>query len=566
MKKTWWKESVVYEIYPRSFCDSNGDGIGDLNGITGKLDYLSDLGINVIWLAPVYKSPNDDNGYDISDYRDIMDEFGTMEDYDHLLEEAHKRGIKIVMDLVANHTSDEHAWFVESRSSRDNDKRDYYIWRDPVDGKEPTNWGSCFGGSAWEWDEKTGQYYLHCFSRKQPDLNWDNPRVREEVFDLMRFWCEKGIDGFRMDVISMISKKPDFVDAPVDDGIYGNTSLEVSYGPHLHEYLKEMNQKVLARYDLMTVGECGGVTTEHAKKIANAEGTELGMVFQFEHVSVDGGPDGKWYKKPMPLPALKENLSKWQRELDGRAWNSLFFGNHDQPRIVSRIGDNSPISAKAAAVALYSMQGTPYLYQGEELGMTNYPFKGIEDYDDLECINAYHQIVEAGFRDPEELLEAIAYKSRDNARTPMQWSDEENAGFTTGTPWFHINPNYREINAKSQIYDPDSVYSFYKRYFALRTDSPWKNLLVYGKYQLLAPEDEAVFAYIRYADEQKLLVVCNLSAADRTFEVPESVQIDPSLSLLINPDESQLLISTYKDSRLSRTLLLRPWEAGIWAV
>lgn len=558
MKKAWWKESVVYEIYTRSFCDTNGDGIGDLNGVTSKLDYLKELGINVIWLAPVYQSPNDDNGYDISDYRNIMTEFGSMADFDHLLEEAHKRGIRIVMDLVANHSSDEHAWFMESRSSKDNDKRDYYIWRDAVDGKEPTNWGSCFGGSAWEWDETTGQYYLHCFSKKQPDLNWDNPKVREEIFDIMKFWCDKGIDGFRMDVISMISKKPVLVDAPLENGLYGNVGLEVSYGPNLHDYLQEMNQKVLSKYDIMTVGECGGVTTEHARCLANSEGTELGMVFQFEHVGLDGGKEDKWCKRPFPIRDLKENLSKWQYELDEVAWNSLFMGNHDQPRIVSRLGDNSPISAKAAAVCLYSMQGTPYLYQGEELGMTNYPFKGIEDYDDIECINAYHQLVNAGVRESEELLEAIAYKSRDNARTPMQWSAEENAGFTTGNPWFSINPNYKEINAAAQVNDPDSVYSFYKELIHLRTKSPWKDILVYGKYQLLDPEDENVFSYLRSWEGQQLLVVCNLSPEKQSFLLPENIDFAGC--------NEKSLISTCKESKLALEMELKPWEAAIFDV
>ena len=557
MKKIWWKESVVYEIYPRSFYDSDGDGIGDLNGITGKLDYLKELGIDVIWLAPVYQSPNDDNGYDISDYRNIMDEFGNMEDYDHLLEEAHERGIKIVMDLVANHSSDEHAWFIESRSSRDNDKRDYYIWRDAVDGKEPTNWGSCFGGSAWEWDEKTGQYYLHCFSKKQPDLNWDNPKVREEIFDIMKFWCDKGIDGFRMDVIAMISKKPEFVDAPILEGPYGDVGVEVSYGPHLNEYLQEMNQKVLSKYDLMTVGECGGVTTEFAKQLANEEGTELGMVFQFEHVALDCTEAGRWCKMPFPIKALKENLTKWQKNLDGFAWNSLFMGNHDQPRINSRLGDESALSAKAIAVMLYSMQGTPYLYQGEELGMTNYPFQGIEEYNDIESINAFHQLVNAGLREPEELLVGIAYKSRDNARTPMQWSAEKNAGFTTGKPWFTINPNYTTINAAAQVNDPQSVYSFYKEYLHFRKDPMWKEVMVYGTYELLDPEHEAVYAYTREAQSQKLLVVCNMSARDQVFEAGEVAG---------ERKGEKALISNYPDSALAGTLMLRPWEASIFDI
>ena len=441
MNKTWWKESVVYQIYPRSFCDSNGDGIGDLKGIQSKLDYLKELGINVIWMSPVYKSPNDDNGYDISDYQDIMTEFGTMAYFDELLAAAHERGIRIVMDLVVNHTSDEHPWFIESRSSKENPKRDYYIWREPVDGHEPNNWGSAFSGSAWEWDEKTQMYYLHCFSKKQPDLNWENPKVRDDVFAMMDWWCQKGIDGFRMDVISMISKKEGLPDVPTDGGLYGNCMYGTCNGPHVHEYLQEMNQKVLSKYDLMTVGECAGVTIEEAKKYANAEGTELNMVFQFEHTSLDSGTMDKWCKKPIPLKELKENLSKWETELEGKAWNSLYFCNHDQPRIVSRLGDDSPLSAKCIATVLHMMQGTPYVYQGEELGMTNCPFGSIENYMDLESINAYHELTEAGLRQPEELLECIAYKSRDNARTPMQWNSGKNGGFTEGTPWIMVNPN-----------------------------------------------------------------------------------------------------------------------------
>ena len=446
MNKKWWKESVVYQIYPRSFCDSNGDGIGDLQGIISKLDYLKELGINVIWMSPVYKSPNDDNGYDIADYQDIMEEFGTMADFDELLAAAHQRGIKIVMDLVVNHTSDEHAWFVESRSSKENDKRDYYIWREAKDGKEPNNWGSCFSGSAWQWDETTQMYYLHCFSKKQPDLNWDNPKVRDEVFNMMTWWCEKGIDGFRMDVISMISKPDGLPDAPVAEGALYADSMVTCNGPHVHEYLQEMNQRVLSKYDIMTVGECAGVTIEHAKKYANAEGTELNMVFQFEHVGLDAGLENKWHKDKIKLPELKENLTKWQKELDQVAWNSIFFCNHDQPRVVSRLGDDSPESAKCIATMLHLMQGTPYVYQGEELGMTNCPFGLIENYRDIESINAYYELTEAGLRQPEELLSCIAYKGRDNARTPMQWNDQENAGFTTGTPWIMVNPNYKEIN------------------------------------------------------------------------------------------------------------------------
>ena len=534
MNKKWWKESVVYQIYPRSFCDSNGDGIGDLQGIISKLDYLKELGINVIWMSPVYKSPNDDNGYDIADYQDIMEEFGTMADFDELLAAAHQRGIKIVMDLVVNHTSDEHAWFVESRSSKENDKRDYYIWREAKDGKEPNNWGSCFSGSAWQWDETTQMYYLHCFSKKQPDLNWDNPKVRDEVFNMMTWWCEKGIDGFRMDVISMISKPDGLPDAPVAEGALYADSMVTCNGPHVHEYLQEMNQRVLSKYDIMTVGECAGVTIEHAKKYANAEGTELNMVFQFEHVGLDAGLENKWHKDKIKLPELKENLTKWQKELDQVAWNSIFFCNHDQPRVVSRLGDDSPESAKCIATMLHMMQGTPYVYQGEELGMTNCPFGPIENYRDIESINAYYELTEAGLRQPEELLSCIAYKGRDNARTPMQWNDQENAGFTTGTPWIMVNPNYKEINVEKELADPDSVFHYYQKLISLRRNSKWSELIVYGDYELLLPEDEHVFAYTRSLGDQKLLVLCNMSDQEVSVALPENVAADVKEVLITN--------------------------------
>ena len=559
MKQAWWKESVVYQIYPRSFCDSNGDGIGDLRGILSKLDYLKELGINVIWMSPVYKSPNDDNGYDISDYQDIMDEFGTMEDFDNLLAAAHERGIRIVMDLVVNHTSDEHKWFVESRSSRDNPKRDFYIWREAKDGHEPNNWGSAFSGSAWQWDETTQMYYLHCFSKKQPDLNWDNPKVRDAVFDMMTWWCEKGIDGFRMDVISMISKPEGLPDMPVGEGqLYGDTMAPggTCNGPHVHEYLQEMNRRVLSHYDLMTVGECAGVDIPNAKRYANCDGSELSMVFQFEHVGLDSGSANKWCTDKISLRALKENLSKWQYELNGVAWNSLFFCNHDQPRIVSRLGDNSPKSAKCIATVLHMMQGTPYVYQGEELGMTNCPFGSIKNYRDIESINAYHELTESGLRQPEELLECIAYKSRDNARTPMQWDDSANAGFTTGKPWIMVNPNYTAINAKAELADPDSVFHYYQKLIGLRRQSKWKNEIVYGDYQLLAPEDPEVFSYLRRRGKTTLLVVCNLSPNNRDFVVPDGVMWD----------NAELLISNDETPELTKTLHLTPWQAAVWAL
>ena len=548
MKKAWWKEAVVYQIYPRSFCDSNGDGIGDLNGITSKLDYLKELGIDVIWLSPVYKSPNDDNGYDISDYEDIMTEFGTMDDFDKMLAAAHERGIKIVMDLVVNHTSDEHPWFVESRSSKDNEKRDYYIWKEGKDGKEPTNWGSAFSGPAWKYDEKTDMYYLHLFSVKQPDLNWENPKVRKEVFDMMTRWCEKGIDGFRMDVISLISKPEGYPDAKVV-GLYGDMGI-CANGPKVHDYLKEMNEKVLSKFDIMTVGETAGVTLEEAKKYANTDGSELNMVFQFEHMDLDGGEKFKWSTQPMPLVPLKENLSKWQKGLDGVAWNSLYFCNHDQPRIVSRLGDESDayreLSAKCIATCLHMMQGTPYIYQGEELGMTNTVFNSVDDFRDLESINAYRELVESGLYTDEDMFPKIAHKSRDNARTPMQWDASENAGFTTGTPWIAVNPNYKKINVADQLKREDSVFHYYQKLIRLRKEN---EIIVYGNYELLLPEDENIFAYIRTLDNQKLLVVCNFSKSEQKFDFS-------------GYENAKVLISNYNRDA-GEDGILKPYEATV---
>ena len=551
MNKKWWIESVVYQIYPRSFCDSNGDGIGDLNGIRSKLDYLRELGINVIWLSPVYKSPNDDNGYDISDYQDIMDEFGTLEDFDNLLKEAHEAGIKIVMDLVVNHTSDEHPWFMESRSSKDNDKRDFYIWREGRDGKEPNNWGSCFSGSAWEYDEKTGMYYLHCFSKKQPDLNWDNPRVRDEVFNMMTWWCDKGIDGFRMDVISMISKAEGLPDGKIEENSEYGSLENTTNGPHVHEYLREMNKRVLSKYDIMTVGECAGVTIEEAQKYANLDGSELNMVFQFEHVGLDYDEFGKWTEKRFDLRKLKANLSKWQNELEGKAWNSLFWDNHDQPRIVSRLGDNSPLSAKAIATALHFMKGTPYIYQGEELGMTNCHFADIKNCRDIEEINAYNDLVGSGKMTAEQMMAGIEAKGRDNARTPMQWNGSENAGFTSGEPWIMVNPNYTEINAEAELKDTDSVFHYYRKLVNLRRRSEWAEIIVNGNYRLLDPDSGEVFSYMREYDGRKLFVICNLT--DREVEYKAGMA-----------SAKDKLISNYNDVKLEEMMTLKPWFAAAW--
>ena len=551
MKKNWWKEAVVYQIYPRSFMDSNGDGIGDLKGITSKLDYLKELGIDVIWLSPVYQSPNDDNGYDISDYQAIMEEFGTMEDFDEMLSEAHKRGLKIVMDLVVNHTSDEHRWFVESRKAEENAYSDYYIWREGKEGMQPpNNWGSCFGGSAWQYDEERGMYYLHLFSKKQPDLNWDNPMVRQDVFDMMTWWCEKGIDGFRMDVISMISKTKEMPDGEIN-GLYGDYGPYCVHGPNIHKYLKEMNEKVLSKYDLMTVGETPGVTVEQAKLYAGEESNELSMVFQFEHVDAHG-KYGKWTDEKMPLPELKKILSKWQTELYGKAWNSLFWDNHDQPRAVSRFGNDSPqyrdVSAKMLATCLHMMQGTPYIFQGEELGMTNYPFESPEDFRDIESINAYQEWCESGRVNHDIFWPCITFISRDNARTPVQWDDSENAGFTTGIPWIQVNPNYKEINAKKEMSDLDSVFHYYQKLIALRKKYA---LIVYGKYEMLFEDDENLFVYTREMKGEKLLTVCNFTEKEQEFDLPNEFQ--NAICLIAN------LPNVYEQ----RKILLKPYEAFV---
>lgn len=551
MEKRWWKESVVYQIYPRSFCDSNGDGIGDLNGITGKLDYLKELGIDVIWLSPVYKSPNDDNGYDISDYQAIMDEFGTMEDFDRMLATAHEKGIKIMMDLVVNHTSDEHKWFIESRKSTDNPYRDYYIWRPAKeDGSLPNNWGSCFSGPAWEYDKTTDMYFLHLFSKKQPDLNWDNPAVRQDVFDMMNWWLKKGVDGFRMDVISLISKEPGLPDK--ETGINGYATFNVSAnGPHVHEYLQEMRQKALNNADTITVGECSGVTLEEAKKYARSDEKELNMVFQFEHMDVDSDEKaGKWTTRKMDLRNLKKILTRWQKGLQDIAWNSLYWENHDQPRSVSRFGNDSDeyreISAKMLATCIHMMQGTPYVYQGEELGMTNCPFNTLDNFRDLESINAFHELTEQGKMTEEDMMAAIGYKGRDNARTPMQWDDSAYAGFSTATPWIMVNPNYTKINAKDQINREDSVFKYYQKLIKLRHES---ELIVYGTYDLILDDDKDIYAYIRTLGDEKLIVYCNFSENTREVELPEE---------FVN---KKVLISNYSDAKANQKITLRPYEA-----
>lgn len=556
MKRKWWKESVVYQVYPRSFMDSNGDGIGDLQGIISKLDYLKELGIDVIWLSPVYKSPNDDNGYDISDYRDIMDEFGTMQDWEQLLDECHRRGIKLIMDLVVNHTSDEHPWFVESRSTKDNPYRDYYIWRPGKDGKEPNNWESIFSGSAWQYDEQTGEYYLHLFSKKQPDLNWENPKVREEIYDMMIWWLDKGIDGFRVDAITHIKKKPGFPDLPNPEGKRYVPSFPYHLNqPGIHEWLQEMKQKVLAKYNIMTVGETPGVSPQDALAFVDEENGEFNMLFQFEHMEVDAGPGGKFDLKPWNLVELKQVMSKWQKGLEGRGWNSLYFENHDQPRSVSRFGNDREYhveSAKMLATCLHMMQGTPYVYQGQEIGMTNVRFDSIDDYRDVEILNYYRESMIDG-KDPKQLLEVIWAKGRDNARTPMQWDDSDNAGFTTGTPWIQVNPNFREINVKRALEDPDSIFRYYQKLIRLRKEYP---IVIYGTYDLILEDDEQIFAYTRTLDDEKLLVICNFSEARPIFALPQE----------ISHSSKELWISNYPvdENEDIRSITLKPYEARVY--
>ena len=544
----WWTSAVVYQIYPRSFADSNGDGIGDLPGIESKLDYLADLGVDVLWLSPIYRSPQDDNGYDISDYRDIDPMFGTLADFDRLLAQVHARGMKLVMDLVVNHTSDEHPWFEQSRSSTDNPKRDWYWWRPPAaDGGPPNNWGSIFSGSAWEFDETTGEYYLHLFSRKQPDLNWENPQVRRGVYDLMNWWLDRGVDGFRMDVINLISKHAGLPDGiiPVGD-LYGDGGPYFMNGPRLHEFLQEMHQQVFAGRDadLLTVGECPGSSVELARMLTDGERHELDMVFQFEHMELDQGRT-KWDHKPLHLPDLKQNLAKWQYGLADVGWNSLYFNNHDRPRSVSRFGDSDYWyeSATLLAAVLHLHRGTPYVYQGEELGMTNYPFTDIGEFADIEALNYYHQAVDEQGLDPRLVLQSLEIAARDNSRTPMQWDGSAQAGFTTGTPWLAVNPNASRINAEAQVKDPESVFAWYRELIAMRH----RDVVVrHGAFELLLPADPQVYAFTRTLDAQRLLVVANFS----------SEPAEPALDM-----DGQIEVCNYREPVTDH---LRPWEVRVY--
>ncbi|MHA2961608.1 glycoside hydrolase family 13 protein [Priestia megaterium] len=516
MEKKWWKEAVAYQIYPRSFMDSNGDGIGDIQGVISKLDYLSDLGIDVIWICPIYQSPNDDNGYDISDYKDIMKDFGTMEDFDELLDEVHHRGMKLIMDLVINHTSDEHPWFLESRSSKENPYRDYYIWHEGKDGKEPNNWESIFSGSAWEFDEKTKEYYMHVFSKKQPDLNWENEKVRHELYEMVNWWLDKGIDGFRVDAISHIKKVAGFPDLPNPEKLDYVPSFEGHMNrPGIQEHLKELKENTFAKYDIMTVGEANGVTSDSADEWVAEDGGNFNMIFQFEHM-------GLWDKgeeKPLDLIELKTILTNWQNGLEKiNGWNALYLENHDQIRSVNKFGSAAyrVESAKCLAALYFLMKGTPFIYQGQELGMTNVKFDSIDDYDDVGMINYYRIQREKG-DSHDEIMKVIWETGRDNSRTPMQWNTERNAGFSTGTPWMKVNPNYVEINVEEQKSDKDSVLNFYKQLIKIRKQH---DVLVYGTYRLLAEEDSAIYAYTRTLESKTAVVICNMSPNNQTFEFP----------------------------------------------
>ncbi|WP_233217189.1 alpha-glucosidase [Mycobacterium sp. ITM-2016-00318] len=551
---------MVYQIYPRSFSDSNADGFGDVGGIIGRLDYLRELGVDVIWLSPVYRSPQIDNGYDISDYRDIDPLFGTLAEFDTLLAEVHERGMKLVMDLVVNHTSDEHSWFVESRSSRDDPKRAWYIWRDARDGVEPNNWGSLFGGSAWAWDQATEQYYLHLFDGKQPDLNWENREVREAVHDIMRWWLDRGVDGFRMDVINFISKAEGLPDAPAIPGQRFVSAMDLFVdGPHVHDYLAEMTREVFAGRDgeFITIGEMPGVTPEQARLYTDPARGELNMVFQFEHVSVDQGPAGKFDYRGLDLVVLKNALHRWQKALADTGWNSLYWNNHDQPRVVSRFGDDDPdywaASAKALATILHGMRGTPFVYQGEELGMTNYPFRNPQDHKDLEAVNYYNSVVGLG-GDERAALAGLAKISRDNARTPMQWGAGPSAGFTTGDSWLPINPNYTWLNAAAQIHAPDSVFAHYQALIRLRHALP---ILVDGDFTPLMAEDPTIWAYARTSPNSRLLVIANCGREPRTVE--------------LGPDwvDGKLLLGNLPQipaTTTSSSLDLAGWDARIYSL
>ncbi|MEH7679859.1 alpha,alpha-phosphotrehalase [Priestia megaterium] len=557
MQEPWWGKSVVYQIYPKSFYDTTGNGVGDIAGIIEKLDYLKKLGVDVVWLTPIYKSPQRDNGYDISDYFVIQEEYGTMEDFDRLITEAHKRDLKIIMDIVVNHTSTEHEWFQEAKKSKDNPYRDFYIWKDQKeDGSAPTNWVSKFGGSAWEHDKLTEQSYLHLFDVTQADLNWENERVRRSVYDMMTFWFEKGVDGFRLDVINLISKDQRFLD---DDGSIapGDGRKFYTDGPRVHEYMREMNQEVFSKYDSMTVGEMSSTTVDHCIQYSHPDRGELSMTFNFHHLKVDYPNGEKWALADFDFIKLKEILSTWQTEMNkGGGWNALFWCNHDQPRVVSRYGNDELYhnkSAKMLAATIHLMQGTPYIYQGEEIGMTNPKFSSIDEYRDVESLNVY-EIKRAQGMNENEILEILKHKSRDNSRTPVQWGDEPNAGFTKGTPWINPADNYREINVEKALDDEDSIFYFYQKLIALRKQY---DIITYGNYELILGEDEQIFAYIRNGADEKLLVINNFYGSETAFELPEDITFEGY--------HSEILLSNYKDSSKEfKQVLLRPYESIVY--
>ena len=550
MNKQWWKEAVIYQIYPRSFNDTSGDGIGDISGIIDKLDYIKSLGVDVVWLCPIYDSPNDDNGYDISDYYNIMTEFGTMADFDRMLAEMKKRDLKLLMDLVANHTSDEHPWFVESRSSKDNPKRDYYIWRQGKNGDPPNNWQSYFSGNAWTHDPTTDEYYLHLFTKKQPDLNWDNKKVRQEIYDIMRFWLDKGINGFRMDVISVISKR-NYNDTPYKD-FWETVNKVYANGPRVHEFLKEMYENVLSHYNVMSVGEGSGIDIENAIKYVGEERKELNMVFHFDIMTMDHGPEGKFDYRKYDFVQFKKIYRKWDERLKNNGWNSIFLGNHDFPRMISRFGNDEEYwveSAKALAMLLMTMRGTPYIYQGDEIGMTNVAFPSITDYRDVETLNAY-RVIEKENSNIEKMLKAIHVQGRDNARTPVHWNNEPMAGFTSGEPWINVNPNYKKINVAKQEKDPDSILNFYREMVAFRKHHP---TLVYGDFEMIQEENNRVFAYLREDEENQYLVIINFSDEENTFELDD--QLDMSKAVLA--------VSNYPEPKPS-FFDLYPWQANLY--
>ncbi len=553
MNKVWWKEAVAYQIYPRSFMDSNGDGIGDLNGIILKLDYLKALGIDVIWVSPFYKSPNDDCGYDISDYKDIMDEFGTMEDFDRLLEEVHKRGMKLIADLVINHTSDEHPWFIESRSSVDHPKRDWYIWRDGVNGAEPNNWESIFSGSAWEYDENTGQYYMHLFSKKQPDLNWENAEVREALYEMVNWWLDKGIDGFRVDAISHIKKEEGLTDMPNPHGLKYVSSFDKHMNVEgIHPLLADLKANTFDKYDIMTVGEANGVKIEDAHLWVGEEEGKFNMVFQFEHLGLwkDNGDQGTDVRQ------LKKILTKWQKGLEGVGWNALYIENHDLARIVSTLGDDQNYwkeSATSLGMMYFMMKGTPFIYQGQEIGMTNVQFDKVEDYQDVQSTGLYYSKLEQGMSH-EDIMEIIWATARGNSRTPMQWNDGVNSGFTTGTPWLAVNPNYQTINVEAQEEDPDSILNFYKEMIALRKS---EDIFVYGTYDLVFEDHQEIYAYTRTLGEKRVLILCNLTNKQTSINLEK-----------ITVSTDQLLLSNIpvEEHESIQELTLKPFEARIYSL